>query len=476
MEDKIIWVLLLIGLLFLVCLITLMMIRREIKKLSRQWVQKDESDRAFYLTIKDYESRTRSEINQTAQQNRTEINNAMRNNQEVMLSSNTHFHAIMQNQLDALARQMEHFMQVMENHLEQIRRTLADQLQVLNRDTVQGLKQVTESMERKLEHMNERVELQIKELQQDSNRQLEQIRMVVDEKLHATLEQRLGESFKLVSERLESVHKGLGEMQSLAVGVGDLKKVLTNVKTRGTWGEVQLGNILADILTPNQYEQNVAVKGGSERVEYAVKMPGPDKDLPGIWLPLDAKFPLEDYYRLLEAYELAEPTVIETAAKALEQRIKNQAKEIADKYIEPPQTTDFAILFLPTESLYAEVLRRPGLLESIRRDYHVTVAGPTTLAAIITSLAVGFKTLAIQQRTSEVWQVLGVVKREFLKFGSTLDKTQKKLQEASHTIEEAAKRSRLMERKLKDVEVPYQEQAYQNKIYTIPEEQMTEGK
>lgn len=313
---------------------------------------------------------------------------------------------------------------------------------------------LSQSNENRLDKMRETVEISISKLQEDNSKKLEQMRATVDEKLHATLEQRLGESFKLVSERLEMVHKGLGEMQSLASGVGDLKKVLSNVKTRGIWGEIQLGNILEQVLTPEQYEKNVAVKKCSnERVEFAVKLPGKSNDEEDcIWLPIDAKFPQEDYHRLLEAFEQANPQAAEEAARALELRIKACAKDIKDKYIDPPNSTDFGIMFLPIEGLYAEVLRRPGLCETLQQQYRVVVAGPSTLIALLNSLQMGFRTLAIEKRSSEVWSLLGAVKTEFAKFADILDKTQKKLQEASNTIETAARKSRNIQRKLKNVQ------------------------
>lgn len=313
---------------------------------------------------------------------------------------------------------------------------------------------LSQSNEHRLDKMRETVEYSINRLQEDNSKKLEQMRATVDEKLHATLEQRLGESFKLVSERLEQVHKGLGEMQTLAAGVGDLKKVLSNVKTRGTWGEIQLGNILEQMLSPEQYEKNVAIKkNSSERVEFAVKLPGKgDTQEDYIWLPIDAKFPQEDYQRLQEAMDQANPQAAEEAAKALELRIKACAKDIKEKYIDPPNSTDFAIMFLPIEGLYAEVLRIPGLCELLQHDYRVVVAGPTTLMALLNSLQMGFRTLAIEKRSSEVWALLGAVKTEFRKFTDILSKTQKKLQEASNTIETAASKSRNIERKLKNVQ------------------------
>jgi DNA recombination protein RmuC len=318
---------------------------------------------------------------------------------------------------------------------------------------------LTQTNEQKLDKMRETIEERLKGLQADNSRQLEQMRATVDEKLHATLEKRLGESFKLVSDRLELVHKGLGEMQTLASGVGDLKKVLANVKTRGIWGEIHLANLLEQILTIDQYEKNVATKPGSnDRVEFAIKLPGRDKTDRPVWLPIDAKFPQEDYQRLLDAQDQANQEKAEEAAKCLEVRVKNEAKDIRDKYLDPPYTTDFAIMFLPIEGLFAEVLRRPGLSETLLRDYRVVITGPTTLAALLNSLQMGFKTLAVEKRSSEVWALLGAVKTEFGRFGEMLEKTQKKLLEASNSIETAARKTRTIERKLRAVEeVPAQE-------------------
>jgi DNA recombination protein RmuC len=301
--------------------------------------------------------------------------------------------------------------------------------------------------------LGQTVEMRLAKLQEDNGQRLEQMRQTVDEKLQGTLEKRLGESFKLVSERLEQVHKGLGEMQTLALGVGDLKKVLTNVKTRGIWGEVQLGNLLEQMLTPDQYLANAACRPGSaERVEYVVRMPGRGDSDEEVWLPIDAKFPREDYERLLDAADRADAEAVEEASRALEQRVKLFAKDIAQKYINPPRTTDFAILFLPTEGLYAELLRRPGLADQLQRDWRVNLCGPTTLGALLNSLQMGFRSLAIQKRSSEVWQVLGAVKTEFGKYGEVLDKVQKKLNEASNTIDEVSRRKRVIDSKLRSVD------------------------
>jgi DNA recombination protein RmuC len=314
------------------------------------------------------------------------------------------------------------------------------------------LTKLTETNERRLIDVRVTLETKLKELQTENTAKLEEMRRTVDEKLHETLEKRLGESFKLVSERLEAVHKGLGEMQTLAAGVGDLKKVLTNVKTRGTWGEVQLENLLEQMLTSEQYAKNVATKPGSnERVEFAVRLPGRG-DTTVVWLPIDAKFPREDYERLVDAQDRADATGAESAARDLENRIRLEAKAIREKYLAPPHTTDFGLLFLPTEGLYAEVLRRPGLADGLQRDYRVTIAGPTTLAALLNSLQMGFRTLAIEQRSSEVWQLLGAVKTEFSKYGELLARTKKQLETVTNTLGDAESKTRTIERKLRDVE------------------------
>jgi DNA recombination protein RmuC len=295
---------------------------------------------------------------------------------------------------------------------------------------------------------------QFETLRQAVESRLERIHNTVDEKLHATLERRLSESFKQVSERLELVHKGLGEMQTLAIGVGDLKRVLSNVKTRGVMGEVQLAAILEQVLTPDQYDTNVATRPGSrERVEFAVKFPGRGGDAGHVWLPIDAKFPLEDYQRLQDAQEAGDPVMAEAAAKALEARVRLEARALAEKYLEPPATTDFALLYLPFEGLYAEVLRRPGLFEQLQREWRVTVCGPTTLTAVLNSLQMGFRTLAIEKRSSEVWKVLGEVKNEFGRFGEVLARTKVQLQSVANSIDQAEVRTRQIERRLKDVEV-----------------------
>jgi DNA recombination protein RmuC len=298
------------------------------------------------------------------------------------------------------------------------------------------------------------VEQRLDRIQRDNADKLEQMRKTVDDKLHETLDKRLSESFKTVSERLEQVHKGLGEMQVLAAGVGDLKKVLSNVKNRGVLGEVQLAALLEQVLAQEQYATNVATRPGSrERVEFAIKLPGAGGENSVVWLPIDAKFPLEDYERLQQAQDAADPLAVEAAAKALEARIKLEARSIVEKYVEPPATTDFALLYLPLEGLFAEVLRRPGLLDTLQREFRVTICGPTTLTALLNSLQMGFRTLAIEKRSSEVWMVLGSVKTEFGRFAEVLANTKRQLQSVANSIDQAEVRTRQIERKLRDVEV-----------------------
>ncbi|HMM85128.1 MAG: DNA recombination protein RmuC [Gammaproteobacteria bacterium] len=356
----------------------------------------------------------------------------------------------------ALLRQAEQQAQSLQRVSEQ----QAQSLQRLGDTLSEQLRALAESNERRLADMRQTVEGRLQALQQGNEAKLEQMRATVDEKLHATLEQRLGESFRQVAERLEQVHKGLGEMQVLARDVGSLNRVLTNVKTRGVFGEVQLAGLLEQVLTPDQYAANVeTVPGSGARVEFAIRLPGRRDDGRPLWLPIDAKFPREDYERLLEAHERADPAGVDAAAKAIEARLRLEAKTIREKYVAAPHTTDFAILFVPTEGLYAEALRRPGLVESLQREHRITLAGPTTLLATLSSLQMGFRTLALEQRSAEVWQVLGAVKTEFAKFGDVLAKTKKKLDEASSTIEAAETRTRAMARQLRSVEALPEAQA-----------------
>ncbi|MBU4344369.1 MAG: DNA recombination protein RmuC [Desulfobacteraceae bacterium] len=374
--------------------------------------------------VKDEIARNREESSANAKQAREELSGALKDSSDSLLKRMTENAGMQKDQLDSFSR------------------LLGD---------------MTKINEEKFDAMRTTIDSRLRDLQEDNSKKLEQMRAVVDEKLQLTLETRIGESFKQVSERLERVYKGLGEMRSLAAGVGDLKKVLTNVKTRGTWGEIQLGNILEQILTPDQYEVNVATKKNSDdRVEFAIKLPGRGVDKEQIvWLPIDSKFPQEDYQRLLDAQEEADKELVERSSKNLEMCIKAEAKKIKEKYLDPPNTTDFGIMFLPVEGLYAEVLRMPGLFDFLQREYRINITGPTTLAALLNSLQMGFRTLAIERRSSEVWELLGRVKTEFDKFGSMLAKTKKKLQEAANTIDQAEVRTRVIEGKLKKVqEIP----------------------
>jgi DNA recombination protein RmuC len=365
--------------------------------------------------------------------------------QQMLLAQSGDVARTQNEQIDAFRVQLAATQQQTDAALRRFSDTLAEQLRLLS-----------EANERRQGEMRQAVETRLLALQEGNEKKLEQMRATVDEKLQSTLEQRLGESFKQVADRLEQVHKGLGEMQTLARDVGALNRVLTNVKTRGVFGEVQLAALLEQVFTPEQYATNVAtVPGSGERVEFAIRLPGRGAgradDAP-LWLPIDAKFPREDYERLLDASERADAAAMEAAAKAIETRLRLEARTIREKYVSPPHTTDFAILFLPTEGLYAEALRRPGMAEALQREHKVMLAGPTTLLALLNSLQMGFRTLALEKRSAEVWEVLGAVKTEFGKFGDVLAKTRKKLEEASNTIDQAETRTRAMARQLRSVE------------------------
>lgn len=411
---------------------------------------------ALVFSLKDEVGRIRSETLQKDTALRQELNEAAIQTRAELRQSLGDFTVrleAMRETVDALVLNLR----------EEVSRTRAETLQKdatlrqeLNEAAIQtrsDLRQSLGDFALRLEAIRETVEKRLTELQTRNEAKLEEMRKTVDEKLQTTLERRLGESFKLVSERLELVHRGLGEMQQIAAGVGDLKKVLTNIKTRGTWGEVQLGALLEQVLTAEQYGVNIAPKPRSaERVEYAIKLPGREEGEVPVWLPIDAKFPQEDYQRLVEASDRGDAMAAELAIKALEARLRQQARDIRDKYLAPPYTTDFGILFLPSEGLYAEALRRPGLADTIQQESRVVLAGPTTLAALLNSLQMGFRTLAIQKRSSEVWKVLGAVKTEFGRFGEVLDKVKEKLDQASKQIEDTQHRSRQIDKRLRDVE------------------------
>lgn len=409
------------------------------------------------------ERNLRDELTRSSGTTRQELNAQLANFQQTLLTQQGDVARTQNEQIDSFRTQLAATQQMLADTLRATTGSLTQQSHAAREaqdaalkrfaDTLnEQLRTLGEGNERRLAEVRATVEQKLTSLAADNEKKLEQMRQTVDEKLHATLEQRLGESFKQVAERLEQVHRGLGEMQSLAQGVGDLKRVLTNVKTRGVFGEVQLAALLEQVFTPEQYATNVAtVPGSNERVEFAIRLPGRSDDGAPVWLPLDAKFPREDYERLLDAQERADRETAETAASALELRIRNEAKSIATKYLSPPHTTDFAVLFVPTEGLYAELLRRPGLVDALQRQ-RVSLAGPTTLLAMLNSLQMGFRTLALERRSSEVWKVLGAVKTEFDKFGGVLAKTRKKLDEAARTIDDAEVRTRQMGRALKTVE------------------------
>lgn len=432
----------------------------------------------------------RAESAAGAKQLREEVISTLNGISETMAKTMKDLAAAEKVQLDAFSAQIANLTKTSGDKLDGIRTESSDNARRLREEIIATLKGITEattktmgelanaqknqlealssaigklsdSNEKKLEAVRVTVEGKLQSIQNDNARQLDEMRKTVDEKLQGTLEKRLGESFKQVSERLEQVHKGLGEMQTLATGVGDLKKVLTNVKTRGTWGEIQLGSLLEQVLNPDQFFTNVATKDGGERVEFAIRLPGQGADMnETVWLPIDAKFPNEDYQRLVEAQELADAEAVEAAGKQLENRVRQCARDISEKYLNPPKTTDFGILYLPIEGLFAEVIRRVGLTEITQREYRVVIAGPTTLWSILNSLQMGFRTLTIQKRSSEVWNLLAAVKTEWTKYGDILDAVQKKIQQASDTIDKAKTRSRAVGRKLKDVqELPIGEAA-----------------
>ena len=392
--------------------------------------------------VQQFERGLRDEVARSAGGTRTELSSTLATFQQTLLTQQGDVARTQNEQIDSFRTQLAATQQHQADALQRFSQTLAEQLRAL-----------AQSNDVRLNEVRSMVEAKLSAIQADNEKKLEQVRATVDEKLHATLEQRLGESFKQVADRLEQVHRGLGEMQTLAKDVGSLNRVLNNVKSRGTFGEVQLAGLLEQVFTPDQYGVNVeTVPQSGARVEFAVRLPGRRDDGLPLWLPIDAKFPREDYERLLDAQERADKPEAEAAGRALEMRLRLEAKVIREKYVAPPHTTEFAILFVPTEGLYAEALRRPGLMEALQREYRVTLAGPTTLLATLTSLQMGFRTLALEKRSAEVWEVLGAVKTEFGKFGEVLAKTKKKLTEAANTIDDAERRTRAMARELKSVE------------------------
>jgi DNA recombination protein RmuC len=426
-----------LALIVLLLLLTLWLVLRRTDhgplKSLRESIQSD---------VQQFERGLRDEVARSAGGTRTELSNTLAAFQQTLLTQQGDVARTQNEQIDSFRTQLAATQQHQADALQRFSQTLAEQLRAL-----------TQSNDVRLNEVRTMVEAKLSAIQADNEKKLEQVRATVDEKLHATLEQRLGESFKQVADRLDQVHRGLGEMQTLAKDVGSLNRVLNNVKSRGTFGEVQLAGLLEQVFTPDQYGVNVeTVPHSGARVEFAIKLPGRRDDGLPLWLPIDAKFPREDYERLLDAQERADKPEAEAAGRALEMRLRLEAKTIREKYVAPPHTTEFAILFVPTEGLYAEALRRPGLMEALQREFRVTLAGPTTLLATLTSLQMGFRTLALEKRSAEVWEVLGAVKTEFGKFGEVLAKTKKKLDEASSTIDLAQTRTNVMTRKLKSVE------------------------
>ena len=444
------WILLALLVLVLLSILWLALRRADPRPMQ---ALRDELLAAVRTEVQHLERELRDEVARSATGTRTELASTLANLQQTLLTQQGDVARTQNEQIDGFRTQLAATQQLQADTLGRAGEQQAMSLQRFAETLTEQLRALSQSNDQRMAEVRTTVELKLAAIQADNEKKLEQMRATVDEKLHATLEQRLGESFKQVADRLEQVHRGLGEMQLLAKDVGSLNRVLTNVKTRGIFGEVQLANLLEQVFTPDQYAVNVeTVPGSGARVEFAIKLPGRRDDGEPLWLPIDAKFPREDYERLLDAQERADAPGAEAAGKAIEQRLRMEAKTIREKYVAPPHTTEFAILFVPTEGLYAEALRRPGLMESLQRESRVTLAGPTTLLATLTSLQMGFRTLALEKRSAEVWEVLGAVKTEFGKFGEVLARTKKKLDEASSTIDLAQTRTNVMARKLKSVE------------------------
>lgn len=399
------------------------------------------------------ERELRREISESSRGMRGELTQTLSTFQQSLVQQGQEATRTQNQQIDAFGQQLALTQKTLSDTLTLTQKTLTDTLST-------QLQALSEANARRMSEVRGTLETQLNAMQQTNAAKLEEMRRTVDEKLQTTLEARLGESFKQVAERLEQVHQGLGQMQTLAQGVGDLQRVLTNVKTRGMFGEVQLEALLEQVLTPEQYGKQVETKPKSnQRVDFAIRFPGRTSDGTPVWLPIDAKFPREDYERLLEAHDRADQAGIDSAGRALEVRIREEAKSICEYYLCPPYTTDFAILFLPIESLYAEVLRRPGLMDKIQRDYRVTLAGPTTLLAMLNSLHMGFRTLALEQQASEVWKVLGAVKTEFERYGKWVEAVKDQVNKAAETLDKADTRAKQMQRALKKVEALPDQQA-----------------
>jgi DNA recombination protein RmuC len=399
------------------------------------------------------ERNLRNDVQDSARATRQELTATLATFQQTLLAQSSDVARTQNEQIDSFRTQLATMQQRIGDDTRAAREAQDAALHRFGQAQAEQLRALAEANDKRMGEVRQAVEAKLTSIQADNAQKLEQMRATVDEKLSATLEQRLGESFKQVAERLEQVHKGLGEMQGLARDVGSLNRVLTNVKTRGSFGEVQLEALLADVFTPEQYGRNVAtVPGSNERVEFAIRLPGHGDTGAPMWLPIDAKFPREDYERLLDAQERADKAAVDVSARAIEQRLKLEARSIREKYISAPYTTDYGILFVPTEGLYAEALRRPGLVEALQREQKVVLAGPTTLLAILNSLQMGFRTVMFERRSAEIRQTLGAVKTEFGKFGDVLAKIKKKIEEAHSTVDAAEVRTRAMRRTLRDVE------------------------
>ena len=461
--------LIIILVLLILCLVLLIRVSNFKDNNQPQFDQLNNQLNRLDSSFRDEFARNREENLRNAKDTREETISTLKTFSEIISKTITDIGRLQKEQLEAFAIQLKNFQEQLANSDRANRdeqknslKSFEDKFTLNVRDFNELQRQKLDQMMLQLDKIRETVELRLKTLQDENIKKLDEMRATVDEKLQTTLEKRLSESFNQVSERLEQVHKGLGEMQNLATGVGDLKKVLSNVKTRGIMGEIQLGNILEQILSPEQYVRDIATrKDTRENVEYAVKLPGKDDSGQVVYLPIDSKFPLEDYHALLDAYDKGDADLVNNVAKSLETSIKKFAKDIRDKYIEPPYTTDFGIMFLPVEGLYAEVVRRTSLIETLQREYKIVITGPTTLAAILNSLQMGFRTLAIEKRSGEVWKILGAVKTEFTRFGDVLKKAQEKITKAGEDIDElVGTRTRKIQNKLKAVqELPYNESA-----------------
>ena len=444
------WILL--ALLIVLLLLTLWLALRS-GEADKVLAMRDQLQTAVRGDVQHLERELRDEVSRSATGTRSELGQALASFQQTLLAQQGDVARTQNEQIDSFRTQLAATQQHQADTLGRSGEQQALALQRFSDTLIEQLRALSLANDQRMAEVRNTVEHKLTAIQADNEKKLEQMRATVDEKLHATLELRLGESFKQVADRLDQVHRGLGEMQVLAKDVGSLNRVLANVKTRGGFGEMQLAALLEEVFTPEQFGRNVeCVPGSNARVDFALRLPGRQEGGPPLWLPIDAKFPREDYERLMDAQERADPVAVEVAAKAIEMRLRAEAKSIREKYIAAPHTADFGILFVPTEGLYAEALRRPGLVESLQREHKIMLAGPTTLLATLNSLQMGFRTLALEKRSSEVWEVLGAVKTEFAKFGEVLAKTKRKLDEASSTIEAAQSRSNVMARRLKSVE------------------------